>query len=217
LGKFAGVQILITGTITPLTDTIHLTIKAINTEDARIVAAKSKDILKTRDIMVLLGQSAVPPPASGAEPPAVNPGGNPSAPRSTVPRNPQIFNAHNFEFQLISCDLSGNSVICNLIVTNKDDDRSLTISAGWGGKSKTKIFDDQGRETLVSDSKLGSHIQGDYGVGGTMISGVPTRAQLVFEKVPSNTLSISKIEIGCEAEGKEFPVWFKKIPILGVH
>jgi len=55
LGKFAGVEALIVGTVTPLDETVRLDVEAIDTEDARVLAATSRNILKTRDIRLLLG------------------------------------------------------------------------------------------------------------------------------------------------------------------
>jgi hypothetical protein len=48
-----------------------------------------------------------------------------------------------------------------------------------------------------------------------LISGVPTHAQIVFEKVASDIAFISKLEIGCSVPGKDFSVSFRKVPLSG--
>lgn len=213
LGKIAGVHILITGTLVPMSDTVRMTIKALDTEDAHVVAAVPRNLLMTRALMQLVGQI---PPAAQTQSYTTNdtPSGTPTAqPAPQTPAPPMVTEAEQVNFELRGCYSSRDSVKCDLILTNSGDDRDFTISAGWGGRRRTKIYDDQGRETLVSDAKLGSHEQRDYGVESALISGVPTRAQLAFAGVPSDISFISKLEIGCSFGRKEFSVSFKKVPL----
>ena len=213
LGLIAGVQVLVTGTLTPMTDTVRLTVKAMDTESARIVAAVPRNLLLTHDIDPLIKANTC---AGGPLPPQPTPD---PAPPQPVPHSPHpapslSMEAQQIDFELKSCSLSGNSAICDVLVTNHADDRNIEIFAGWVNNGRTRIFDDQGRETLVSEAKLGSHTQvGGNGVSSLLISGVPTRLQLVFEKVSSDISSITKIEIGCNVEGKESSIWFKKVPL----
>jgi TolB-like protein len=59
LGKIVGVEVLVTGTITPFADSVRVVIKALDTDTARIVAASSIDIGKTRTIEELLARDVV--------------------------------------------------------------------------------------------------------------------------------------------------------------
>lgn len=76
LGQIAGVQGLVTGTITPFADSVRVVVKVLDTETARIITATSLDITKNRTIEELLGRdlqaasgSGVgPPPPTGARP-----------------------------------------------------------------------------------------------------------------------------------------------------
>jgi hypothetical protein len=212
LGKIAGVEALIVGTVTPLDQTVKLDIEAIGTEDARVLTATSRNVLKTRDILALLGQADLraTPDTNISEYPAHGITNPPLESRTLMPKRAE---AQEVSFLLRFCYLSNSSVICDFTVTNEGDDRGLSISAGWGGRSKTKIFDDRGRETLVSNARLGSHTQGDYGVQSELIAGVQTPVELVFEHVSSAISSISKIEVGGEVEGKDFSVSFKAVPL----
>ena len=54
VGKLAGTDILITGTITPFGDSIRLACKAIDTETGRVIASARGDIAKTATIADLL-------------------------------------------------------------------------------------------------------------------------------------------------------------------
>jgi TolB-like protein len=56
LGQIAGVDSLITGTITPFGDTIRLSVKVLETNTAMVIGAASGDIAKTKAIEELLGK-----------------------------------------------------------------------------------------------------------------------------------------------------------------
>ncbi len=216
LGKFAGVQILITGTITPLTDTIHLTIKAINTEDARIVAAKSRDILKTRDIIAIVGQSAVSPQNPPSESTPGDPTENPAPPPIPKAPGPWIVEEQNVRFSLKSCILSGSSVTCHLTLTNLGEDRQLTIYIHTWTSQTTRFIDGNGRENRAIHATLGSFETTDsmHEVESTLVTGVQTQAELKFDKIPSDISSIALLDMPGRVGDKEFKVQFRKIPVL---
>lgn len=54
LGKIAGVDALVTGTITPFGDSIRLSIKVLDTETAKVIGASTANIAKTKAIEELL-------------------------------------------------------------------------------------------------------------------------------------------------------------------
>ena len=54
LGQIAGVEAIITGTITPFGDSVRLSVKVLATDTAKIIAASSGDIAKTKAIEELL-------------------------------------------------------------------------------------------------------------------------------------------------------------------
>jgi len=81
LGQIAGVQALVTGSITPFADNVRVVVKVLDAETAQIVAATSIDITKNRTIEELLKQdvpgttgevstkgASVPPPSPAASP-----------------------------------------------------------------------------------------------------------------------------------------------------
>jgi TolB-like protein len=212
LGKIAGVQILITGTLTPLTDTVRFSVKALDTEDARIVASTSRDILKTRDVMQLLGQSTMVRANPPGELPPVPSAGvygtstNPSAPR------PQVVEEQSVSFALKSCILSGASVTCTLTITNKGDDRDMAINGQWMGHP-SRMIDGNGRESALSHESLGSKEGDGGGIKGTLVSAVPTRAELRFDKVPSDIASIARLDVAGTINNKDFEVQFRKVSI----
>ena len=56
LGKIAGVEALITGTITPFGDTVRLSVKILDTETAKVIGATRGNIAKTQAIEELLSR-----------------------------------------------------------------------------------------------------------------------------------------------------------------
>jgi TolB-like protein len=66
LGQITGVDALITGTVTPFGDSIRLTVKALDTGTAAMVAAANLDLPKTKTIEELMTRDvAAPSPATG--------------------------------------------------------------------------------------------------------------------------------------------------------
>jgi len=71
VGRLAGTDIIITGTITPFGDSIRVSCKAIDTETGKVIGSARGDIAKTATIADLLklgvsetGKSATTPPAA---------------------------------------------------------------------------------------------------------------------------------------------------------
>jgi TolB-like protein len=76
LGQIAGVQALVTGTLTPFADSVRVVIKVLDTETALVLTAASMDIAKTKTIEELLARdiskkemAASPSGASPTNPP----------------------------------------------------------------------------------------------------------------------------------------------------
>lgn len=72
IGQVLGVEALITGTITPFSDTVRIVAKILDTTTARIVGAASVDVSKNRTIEELLARD-------------IRPGAGSAAPATTVP------------------------------------------------------------------------------------------------------------------------------------
>ena len=70
LGKIAGVDLLVTGMLTPFGDSIRISCKILNTASAKVIGARKTEIAKTRSIENMLAHgidsgdkpSSAPPP-----------------------------------------------------------------------------------------------------------------------------------------------------------
>lgn len=70
LGQIAGVDAIITGTITPFGDSIRVSVKVLDTATAKVISASTGNIAKTKAIEELLTRGIESPQSSGQQVPA---------------------------------------------------------------------------------------------------------------------------------------------------
>lgn len=203
LGQIAGVDALITGTITPFGDTVRLSVKILDTTTAKVIGASRGNIAKTKAIEELL--------ARGIETGALSSTGTEL---STVPRTKaqQRVEAKGFIFHLRRCEMSGDSITCHLTVTNKNQDRELRINGSRGYTPHSRIFDDSGNEYMAYQVQLGSK-NGTNDMRSLLISGIPTKISLSFQKVSTQARSLSLLEIGSWEKSGNFRAQLRNIPL----
>ena len=209
LGKIAGVQILITGTLVPMSDTVRMTIKALDTEDAHVVAAVPHNLQMTRALMQLVGQVSSAPETPVYSPVVNAAVGTPAsqAPTSLVTETQQV------NFLLKSCVHSTNAIICRLALTNAGEDRDARINTGCVN-GESRLIDDSGREVIATHVIVGSKEGGVCGgAETTLVSGVTTGVELTFDKVASDASSIALLEIGGDVGEKRYKAQFRKVPL----
>jgi hypothetical protein len=213
LGKIAGVHILITGTLVPMSDTVRMTIKALDTEDAHVVAAVPRNLLMTRALMQLVGQVPSAAPTPGDVPFDSGATGAPSVPPAIQTPRPMVTEAQQVNFTLKSCAHSSSAVICHLALTNTGEDRDARVITGCTGWD-SRLIDDNGREAIATHVIVGSKEGGQcQGAETTLVSGVTTGVELTFDKVASDAASIALLEIAGEVGEKRYKVQFRKVPL----
>ena len=104
-------------------------------------------------------------------------------------------------------------MICSLLVTNRRDDRELHLNAACDVcyDMNTRIFDDSGNEYKWSDLQIGNK-RGDRHVKGLLVSGVPTKMVISFNRVPASLNKVSLLDLGCHSKG-DFRVQSRNIPL----
>ncbi len=125
LGEFAGVDALVTGTITAFGDSVRLSAKVLDTQTARMIGAATSDIPKTKAIEELLGKgigATQPANVSGSA------GAGMNSPPNTGTGDSKIVvsvsaEADKLLFLLRACFRSKQKVICRGSVTDKSDGR----------------------------------------------------------------------------------------------
>jgi len=206
LGKIAGVDALITGTITPFGYSIRLAVKVLDTETAKMISASSGNIARTKAIEELLARGIrIEPPTTG--------GTGRLAHLQTKAMQEVLFD--DFIFKVDECKRSGGSVTFYLsIENNAEKERNLSIYAKETifGTYITYLYDDKGNQHEVTLVKFGTKSSNNYSrVGQVLIPKVPVSASIKFENVSVQAM-IGTLRLECYAE-KHFPVVFRNIPL----
>lgn len=195
LGKLLGVDAIASGTVTDLGLSLRINARLIDTTTAEIFAVASVEIAKDASIKELTGNSE-----SSADSDKTNL--NNDAPGRPL----QKLDANFFTFELQRCLLSGTTVMCELKITNKGDDRHISIS--WN----SRLFDDQGNEYKADRVRLGTkeNSAGD----AVLVSGITVNLRITFQDVSPRTgqITLLNIEVGVY-EGRNFNVQFRGISL----
>ena len=222
LGQIVGADILLTGTMTPFSETVRIAVKALVTDTARIVAADSADLPKTKTINELIGgtpdrhdDAHDGPPRMGRKPENQS---STSAPMTRQPAESQPdmrFARHQggtphqtaitdeFVYELTECKGLGDSVRCSFVVTNRGRDRGLSHAciapeATWVNHSNVTVaFDNLGNEAVGGDCSLADKYKNENyeSVVAQLISGVPVRASILFKKVNPSASAFAVLTI----------------------
>ena len=200
LGQFAGVDALVTGTITPLGESVRLAVKVLDVESAKVISATSGNIPATDAIKILLNSNI----QAGSN--------NSSTSKKTAPPadSTQTVSANGFTFSNPTCKRAGSTVNCNLLITSTGEDRWLKVYAS-NSSGPTKSIDDLGNEYISQLSKIGER-GSDYDLENTFPADLPTKMWLRFDGVVSEA-SIISIVLGCYGADKFF-VKLRDLPLI---
>jgi TolB-like protein len=198
LGRVLGVDSIVFGSISDLVKSLKINARLISAETGEVFDTAAIEIEKDAAVSNLLGNSST------------NGGGNQS--QTQTPPQGQLrtwrIDSHFFTFDLRGCRLSGTSVLCDFIITNNDRDRRLGIGFG------TKMFDDFGNEARPQSFQIADKLSGGYGVGETVvISGVATKARVVFEGVSPEATKMTLFQVSVYGDSGNFQIEYRNIPL----
>jgi TolB-like protein len=177
LGQIAGVDTLVSGTLVPFGDSVHVSVKALDATTARILASAQSDFARTPGINDLLARSAggcsVPINATKEAPltPAVQD-------MATMPSNtpPEIWASNgNLRISVRQCRVDGEQIMCaGKISYLGHGTTTLALLADNGS-----LIDDQGGHFSRTDAWFGS-ILGSRGHRVEAPSNVPISCVFVY-------------------------------------
>ena len=133
LGKITGVETLVTGTLTPFEETVHLSVKVLDSQTAKVIGASTADIPKTKTIIDLLAGEVSVNKTSASN------GGSPGT-ASKVALPPAVLR-DDLSFLTRGCQLKATSLRCTFGITNK----AQATRRVWF--TEASFVDDQGRQT----------------------------------------------------------------------
>jgi len=194
LGNIAGVEALITGTLTPFGDTIRVTAKILDTETARIIGAMTGDLPKTGAFAKLV-ESEIREAQTRRQ---IRPVPAPDSPSQSTDANEDFIWAeetNEFKFGLVSCVQSGKNIIVSFLVESKEKDREYFID------ETCRTFDNFGNEYKPSVIELGNkkdtiNRAHRESVASLLIRGIPTRSAVTFSGVDDEATFLPLLEFG---------------------
>ena len=205
LGKIAGVDALVIGTLTPFGDNVRLTVKVLDSETADIIDSAKSNFAKTQAIDELLGKEI--PSETAANPSA---GGTKQvSDKKTVVS--QI--VRDIFFEVKQCKISARMLKCDLLATNNKNDKVLIIHSRWTEEYNTRIFDDSSNEYVVMKIEFANKKSNHQMVEHMLVSGVATKLSLTFEGIHDSSNMLSLLELSCDDNEDRFKVQFRNIPI----
>ena len=200
LGQIAGIQALITGTLTPFGDSVELAVKVLDVNTAQMIGATNANIPKTEAIKKLLDMQI-----NVTDPPKPTP----TQSAKTTPTGPKV-EVRGFTFELQGCKKANDTVTCHYVITSNGQDRELQV---WGKSDHcSKFFDEFGNDYVATQATLANRTD-DYGVKTLLIMDVRTKATLTFEKVSAET-TMMKLHRLCVYDTERFQVQFRDVPML---
>lgn len=180
LGRFTGVQAIVTGFLTPFGDQVRITVKVLDTESAALLASARGNIPKSATIQSLLERGIVQTANGGAQP---------AAPKDHKPTR----EVRKVLFELQACALAAQTIQCELLIQNNGQDRTLSLSG------ESLVYDDFGNEYQLSQAQLANSTeQLPYSwsaINKTLVYGVPIRAELTFRGVSPEATKISRLRL----------------------
>ena len=202
LGQIAGVDALVTGTITPFGDSVRLSVKILGTATAKVIAASSCDIPKTKAISGLIDKAI----EGETRPPATD------EPTRTHPTAKYRIMAQNITFELTQAKIEGDTVNCHILITNNDPaDREIIMLKNIYSTPLSFVVDNFGNKYGVTEMFIGTQSsRGNNKVGQLLVSGVPTNAR-VFCQISPKAQKIALLEIKCMEHNREFKVQLRNI------
>ena len=223
LGQFTGADGLVTGSITPFAEHVRLTVKVLNTDTARIIAADDADLPRTQTISELLGS-----PLGGNRPTVPSndrprPGGSPGPEEQagqSAPSN-RVVAAEEMVFELSQCRGIGGSVRCYFRITNRGVDRDLILLCNNGQRpvdNGSSAYDSNGNGVGGAECSIANDRNTSY-VRAHLISGVTVASSVLFNYSSPSAVSLSLVTVYGIVEDrrsgtrKSVEVPFRSVPI----
>lgn len=175
LGQIAGVEALITGTITPFGDSVRLSAKILDTATAKVIGASTANIAKTKAIEELL--------ARGIE--SVADTATSTGTTTLLPPRPKTLSrveVADFTFEARECRIRGQKVLCTIAVVNNDPKvRRLQVYLRNPGQSI--LVDDLGNQYNSAAGWFGGKGGEWYGVEQEVPTGLPMNLVIEYRDV----------------------------------
>lgn len=177
IGKLAGVDAIVTGSVTDMQSSVAVNCRLIDVATGRVFGAAESRIVKDDDLRAILWKKT----------PGVSTPSGPSAARQ------QSASAAGLQFTVLECARAANFIECQFNVSARQDQ---DVRVGCDESTGTRAFDGRGRPLKCGQAMLASQrTAGVWGSEVTLVAGIPARLTLTFEGATSESNSISRLDI----------------------
>jgi TolB-like protein len=201
LGQIAGVDALITGSITPLERSIRVVCKVIATDTARVIGAGKGDIVKTKAIEELFGR--------GIETTSGIASLSPAKPKTLAKAE-----ARDIIFEAKECKVSGQRAVCTIAVTNNTEKtRKFEINAHWtGGNRISLLVDEWGNQFPANGVRFGLEKDYSWFAEQRLPPHLPLNFTITYSDI-NPTAKVVTLILKCRDEWEHFDVVLRNIPL----
>jgi hypothetical protein len=195
LGKVAGTEVLVVGTVMVSSASVRLDVKAIDLQTANWVAGGSETVsILDKPLLRRLAKEA-----SGEETAADLAGDDrrtgsgtqvAKSPAGNSPQTPsRVRRDQGVIFELDGCSRSGDTLTCGLMVTSEGRDRNLHISFN------SRTWNEAGDEYGPGDVTI-ANSSGTYGCPAKVIlKNVPTHVSLAFPQFGGDASRVERLRL----------------------
>jgi hypothetical protein len=183
LGQIAGVEVLISATVTPFGDSVQIVAKALATTTARIVSASVANVARTRTIEELLNRGIAVAAAGAGAPAAIQPS---APPASDLTKTVAGVTVH-----LNLCGFNSRGLTCQFTVTSLSEERQLYLVYA---ERLTRAIDQKGNVYTVEALRLGDTSERGS-VKNTLTAGIPMAARIIFANADAGLDVLASLEI----------------------
>jgi len=115
---------------------------------------------------------------------------------------------HLVLFALHQCRKSGSSIVCDMSLTNKGDDRQFELIT-----YRSRLYDELGNGYRGSDARVAREQGGSPRID--FIKGVTTRAQITFNQIEPNTTKITLLDLTFNiGRDNNLSIKFRNVPLV---
>ena len=196
LGKIAGVEVIVTGFLTPFGDSVRVTVKALDTDTAAMLGSARGSIPKSGTIEELLGRGI-----AGGDSATGGDGGGAAAPARKGSSPTQTAVVQDIVYELQQCTLAAEAVTCEMLIQNNSKTRELRI---YGYSA---LIDDHGNEYKLWRVNMANNLHElrGYRVAEKVLPyGITVRAELTFTGILPEATRITSLTLLCDADRSDW-------------
>lgn len=172
LGKIAGANALVTGTLTRLDTKVRLRINVLDVETAEVLISSDRDIPETDEIKALLRREIEPPYLE-----------------SSARSDRAVAQSHGIQFEFQKCVRKRGRVQCYFLATSLDHERDLTLTL------TSRAIDGAGSDYPAYAVQIG--YKKNQPATNHLFPGAPLQMSVTFSGVPTRLPSLKMIVLDC--------------------